>query len=458
MNPAIMERGYVTPNDVYGATDAEAIQNAVELSRSLGLGKVVIPRYNKRTGLCIWEFDAPVLLHSGITVVLDNCYLRMKDDVYANFFRTANIYTENGLDTTAEYREIHIQGIGTAVLEGGRANDLSELTQYKDGHPAAKYNTPILFFNVRYFSVENLLIRDQRYWGLCFQYCKCGTVRNIRFDTSGDRRNQDGVNLRNGCSDILIENLYGQTCDDMVALSAIDTPRTDKYNVAVSEWDNDIHHVTIRNISGWALDHPLIALRNHNGARLYAITIDNIRDTAAVRDCPKASWKKYAMIRIGNNAYFHTRPSVLGETRDITVSNLYCSTSERAVTVSATLKNAQFSHITCRGRCEAVLSINPKAWAGGCSGAQLEDVTVENVYFAPDAEKMESAAIDFDDQRPEDFIRNLTVRDMTVEGAAHLAALSGDAQVKFENVTLRNLTGEAVKVRAGDEERVQVSL
>lgn len=454
----LMVRGYLTPNDLCtaGEDDSASIQNAVDLAAGCGLNKVVIPRYNARTGAMRWVFDRPVLLPSDMAIVLDNCFLTLADGVYANFFRTANIYTERGLDIRREYENISITGIGTAVLDGGQPNDLSELTQYRDGRPAVRYNTPILFFNVRYFTVENLTIRDQRYWGLCFQYCKCGRIANIRMDVCGDRRNQDGINLRNGCNNIIIENIYGQTGDDMIALSAIDTPREDRYNVTIPEWDNDIHHVVIRNISGWALDHPLVALRNHNGAKLYNVIIENIQDTALVRECPKGSLPKYAIIRIGNNFYYKTRPSVMGETSDIYISNVIARTSDRAVTISATLKNSRFTNIRCYERCGAAVSINP-VWAGD-PGAQIENLTVDGVTLAPTETGIESAVVDFNTQRPGDYVRGMYVRDVHVDGADHLANLSGDTELTFENVRAEHLRAEAVKIRAGDEDRIKLTM
>lgn len=458
-----LAKGFVTPYDVNGSTDAERIQNAVDMARACGLNRVRIPRYNGPEDRMYWEFDRSVILRSDITVELDNCHLRMADDVYANFFRTANIYTENGLDISEEYRNIRIIGIGNAVLDGGNPNDLSEQTQLKDGKPAVRCNTPILFFNVRYFVVENLLVSDQRYWGLCFQYCKCGRISNIRFDVCGDRRNQDGINLRNGCSEILIENIYGQTGDDMVAFSAIDNPRNGKYNNATSELCGDIHSVTIRNIAGWALDHPLVALRNNDGYRMYDIRIENVRDTEVVRECPKAKWHKYALIRIGNNFYYSVRPNKLGETSDITIRDVTARTSERAITVSASLKNCLFENIRCYGRAGAAVSIEP-AWAGGETGAQIENLTVQNITMHPAMEDRNPpadrlvaeapAVVEMGSQRPGDFIRGLDVAGVVADGLDCLAHLSGNAEVKFSGI--RANTHE-IRIRPGDEDRVRVT-
>lgn len=456
----ILERGFVLPSDVAGADDAERIQKAVDLARGCGLGRVRIPRYNAAEKRMYWEFSRSVLLRSNITVELDNCRLRMADDVYANFFRTANLYTDNGLDISEEYENIRIIGIGNAVLDGGNPNDLSELTQLKDGRPTARCNTPVLFFNVRYFVVENLHVADQRYWGLCFQFCKCGRISDIRFDVCGDRRNQDGINLRNGCSEILIENIYGQTGDDMIALSAIDYPKEGKYNNAAAELCGDIHGVTIRNVSGWALSHPLVALRNSDGNRLYDIRIENIRDTEVVRPCSKAKFRKYALIRIGNNFYYSVRANEPGETRDITIRDITARTSERAVTISASLQDSLFENIRCYGRCGSAVSIEPQ-WAGE-PGAKIERLTVRGVTMAPSPDERKPpadrlvveapAVLEMGNQRPGDFLRGVEVRDVTACGLDCLAQLSGEADVRFAGI--RANTRE-IRVRTGDEGSVR---
>ena len=175
--------------------------------------------------------------------------------------------------------------------------------------------------------MENISILNQRYWGMRFEFCSRGKIRDIFTNVCCDRRNQDGINLRNGCHDILIENVHGQTGDDTIALSAIDTNRNPAANYIVEGMSWDIHDVIIRNISGAAVNHPLVALRNHNGARIYNITIEDIQDTEFLQYTPKNRFERYGIIRIGNNSYYRIRPSEMGETYNITINNLHFSSA-----------------------------------------------------------------------------------------------------------------------------------
>jgi hypothetical protein len=92
------------------------------------------------------------------------------------------------------------------------------------------------------------------------------TLRDLAFDSSGFKMidgkretilNQDGIDLRLGCHDILIENISGQTDDDLIALTAI--PRAGKTAVPA----DDIRHVIVRNIKGYCRGgHHIVRLLN----------------------------------------------------------------------------------------------------------------------------------------------------------------------------------------------------
>ena len=78
------------------ADDAAMIQAAVDAAAEAG-ETVVIPRYNERRGENLWDIPRAVELHSGSVVCLDNCFLRLADDVFDNMFRNSNYETPGGL-------------------------------------------------------------------------------------------------------------------------------------------------------------------------------------------------------------------------------------------------------------------------------------------------------------------------------------------------------------------------
>ena len=449
----------ITPNlpEIMAESDSCSIQNAVDYAKRTGANQVVIPRFNARTGENVWIIDTTIKLPSDMYVVLDNCFIQMADDVVGGFFCSEN-FTENGEKLNERLHNIHIEGRGNAVLDGGKPTALNEITGKELG-VSVKLNTPILFVNVEGFKVTGITISNHRYWGMRFEFCARGVIRDIFVDAYCDRRNQDGINLRNGCHDILIENVSGQTGDDMIALSAIDTfpigevyekyPFFKKYPLIVENHDWDIHDVTIRNISGAAIHHPLVALRNHNGAKIYNITIENIKDTPQIHYAHReeeCNYERYAIITIGCNSYY-TTPAAMGDLYNITVRDVCCNYSYRVFYVQAVLKNCMFSDIKAGGNCRHIISVMPEGWASARSGVKLENVTIKDVAFSGNPEAPKSILLsdiltdysddnitlaDFPLMRDGDYVKNLYFDNLMLEKVDCLAEVAEKALDRVE--------------------------
>ena len=436
-----MERLFVTPNETMGECDSASIQNAVDLAKKEGINKVVIPRMNMRTGTDEWIITETVKLPSEMTVVLDNCFMQMADDVVGGFFKSENLFTDWGTDPEKRMHGIHLVGVGNATLDGGLPTALNEGTQEEMGIPV-RLNSPIFFMNVEDFSVENLRILHQRYWGMRFQFCSRGVIRNIFFDVCRDRRNQDGINLRNGCHDILIENVSGQTGDDMIALSAIDRKSSgifEKYDLIVKGESWDIHDVTVRNVSGAAILHPLVTLRNHNGAKIYNIHIENLKDTAQTQPAYEEGnpWphydlggytygKRFGLVLIGSNTYYET-PAEHGDTYNVTVKDLYCIYSSAAVVLGSTVKNLTVSNVLASGKCRAILTTGLNDWGDDVLGVKLEGMILDGVNF--DCKQKDAAIIEFPYMREGDFIKRMLVSNVVASGVDILARVHKRAEV-----------------------------
>ncbi len=454
-----MTKLFITPNETIGACDSESIQNAVNLAHAEGINKVVIPRMNARTGADEWVITETVKLPSDMLVVLDNCFMQMADDVVGGFFKSENLFTEWGTDPERRMRNIHIRGEGHAVLDGGKPTLLNETTQAEIGVPV-RLNSPIFFMNVEGFSVENVSILHQRYWGMRFQFCSRGVIRDIFFDICRDRRNQDGINLRYGCHDILIENISGQTGDDMIALSAIDhlaSGQFKKYDLIVRDVSWDIHDVTIRNVSGSAILHPLITIRNHNGAKVYNIHIENVKDTAETQPAYEEGnpWphfdkdgyeygKRYGLVLLGDNAYCDT-PAEHGDTHDITMRDLYCSYSSSVVTVGSTVKNCIISGVHASGKCRAILTTGLNDWGDDMFGVKLEGVILTDVQM--ESNYSDTALVDFAYMREGDFVKKLCISNVVTDGVELLARVhkrADECDIKLGHVFLAPTTVKRV--------------
>ena len=445
---------FVTPNDFNYETDSERIQAAVDKAHIEGINKIVIPRINEKNGMPLWVINKTIRLPSDMEVVLDNCFMQMADNVVGGFFCSETLFTEKGTKKEFRMKNIHIRGLGNAVLDGGKPTGLSEKTQNDVGFPV-RLNTPIFFMNVENFSVENISITNHRYWGMRFQFCSRGVIRNIFFEGRCDSKNQDGINLRNGCNHILIENIHGQTGDDMIALSAIDigikVGFEEKYPLIVDGYNSNIHDVTIRNISGSAIHHPLIAMRNHNGAKIYNIVIDNVRDTEQLFKAvgeERFNYERYGVVVIGSPNYF-VEESKMGDTYNISVSNVYANYSAKAIYLACTLRNSTFRNIYASGLCRHVASvIQTEGWDMKFAGIKMENVIFDGIYHTP-AQKAGSWSFDFSIMRDEDYIKNLTITNFFAENISHFAEVaqnvSNKVDMKLHNVLVDSSEAEEIK-------------
>ncbi|MBO7376866.1 MAG: hypothetical protein J6V01_07150, partial [Clostridia bacterium] len=189
------------------------------------------------------EIDREIRLPSDFTLVLSDCHLRMADGCYSNMFVNENFDSPEGRTAAGRNRNVVIEGVGSAVLDGGEYNGLSERNESRDGLPPIWKNNLLLFANVDGFRITGVSCRNMRWWALNFIYCSNGYIGNVDFcanDTAiapdGSEyhgllrsryeevlvKNADGIDLRQGCHDIVIENITGFTEDDSVALTALD--------------------------------------------------------------------------------------------------------------------------------------------------------------------------------------------------------------------------------------------
>jgi len=412
---------FVNPNSyAYLASDAQMIQKAVDVAAKEGK-RVVIPSHNARTGKNIWMIDQAILLHSGNTVCLDNCHLRLADGLFDNMFKNDIARTEAAAKLENRTKDVHIYGVGTAVLDGGDHNGLVERNSIGAKSPtlpfgplghilpySALVNTMIHFHNAERISVENIRIVNARYWGMTFHYCSSGRISNINFMSGGGCPNNDGIDLRTGCCDFIIENITGYTQDDSIALTCM----RDGVACAVEGLDNSIHGVTIRNVATCTRC-ANVRLLNHFGRKLYNVVIENVQSSVetdpafqtpdyALRlpDAEKVKpalenpyWgtfedgnrRAHTIVRIGDNNYFdRTKPeetkAKLGDTYNIVVRNIQgCG---------------QFGVTACRTLCDSVIE-NVQMFGDSAIGVyfgegEFDNIRVRNVGFTRNAIMRES--------------------------------------------------------------------
>lgn len=322
---------YITPNAHLGATDAQSIQNAIDAAASAGTRRVRIPRVNERTGEERWVIDKAIRLPSDIEILFDDAHLTLADGCFCNMFAAL------GGDTAEKaLRNITLRGRGNAVLDGGHYNGLSERNSEKDGMPHIVKNTTLLFANVENLVVEDLALTRQRWWAVTNIAVRHAHYSRIRFAAELSRideqdvhhpnelptryremyvKNADGIDLRIGCSDVIIEDISGFTGDDTVALTALGgfERRLGLFPAGLSP---DIHDVTVRRVDSETFCCATVRLLNHNGNKLYHVTVEDItnRHTDGI-------FRSHAAVSIGDPHYAETL-NAAGDTHHITVRNV----------------------------------------------------------------------------------------------------------------------------------------
>ena len=344
---------------------AEYIQQTINTAKADGTNKAVI------TGN--YEIEKTVLIPSAFYLVLENCHLRMADNTFCNMFTNKNCRTEIGRTVEGTDRNIIIEGRGNVILDGGEYNGLSEFNCNKDGRPHMTVNNVILFTNVDGFKISGLHIRNQRWWAMNFVFCCNGRINDIDFladytkiDENGNRtpylikdsdyksvyvKNADGIDLRAGCHDIIIENITGFTEDDTIAITGL-YGTTEKL-FSVEGLSTDIHNIIIRNVVSTAFC-AIVRMLNQSGIKLYNVLVDGVMDTS------KNS--KYCDIggtgvRLGDVYLYGTRHATADETYNITVRNVY-SRAQAVMRIAGAMSNCVFENICAFDGCETVIEDN----------------------------------------------------------------------------------------------------
>ena len=360
---------YVTPNDCPGSSDAERIRHAVDAAHAAGCA-VRIPRVNERTGEERWIIDETVYLPSDTEILFDDAHLMLADGCFCNMFAA-----RGGSTADAALHNITLRGRGNACLDGGHYNGLSERNCNQAGRPHVCVNTTLLFANVKQLVVEDLTLARQRWWAITNVGVRHARFSRIRFAAELSRideegvhhpnewpthiremyvKNADGIDLRIGCSDILIEDISGFTGDDTVALTALGGFER-HLGLFPEGLSPDIHDVTVRRIRSEVFGCVSVRLLNHNGNKLYNVTVEEITNlnTDGIR-------RAHAAVSIGDKNYAQAL-SAPGETHHITVRTVRAA-AERGVSLCRALQDSVIEDVICTGGIAAV-AVRPECEA-----------------------------------------------------------------------------------------------
>ena len=313
-----------------------------------------------------YEIEETVLLPSDFTLILENSYLKMADNTFCQMFRNISAETKDVYDA-----DIHIIGDGSCVLDGGEYNGLSEKNSGRDGRPYIIVNNILTFSKVKRLSVSGLKIINMRWWALNFIACSEGHIHDIDFASdatvidreTGERlygfegrgydeiyiKNSDGIDLRLGCHDFLIENITGFTEDDTVALTALKS-RIESYYPFPADAEESIYNVTVKNIRA-AAQCGIVRLLNQGGTSLHDITVDGVFDTSQ-NDTRLGRGDRG--VKIGDRHLYGEYYPTADETFNITVKNVEAR-AKVALSVCGEIKNLSIENINGFDGCEKVI-------------------------------------------------------------------------------------------------------
>ena len=382
-----------------GSSDIEVIENAIAAKDADNI--VVIEA--KKDGTA-WLLDRAILIPEDTTIILRGCKIKLSDRCRDNFFRTNNCGI--GIDEPKKIKNVHIKGEGPAVLEGAdhpRATgdggkilknpaphfeedaikisdwipeerrksgklEFMDVHAYTYGTDAGKENESqqgdwrdigILFANVDDFSIENIKMVGSHGWSISIEAGTNGKIKNIEFCADMTKtidgfvhniENQDGIDIRNGCSNIIISDITGITGDDVVALTAIKKHKMIKggsmcsSHVMGSDWskrESDIHDIIIKNVHAktslcWIV--RLLAAETE----IYNVIIDGIVDL-----CDDRYHFGTLLFGEGDGQYGKNLPDCI---HDVTVSNVICAKNGRSICVSGYLTNSSITNIITKNK------------------------------------------------------------------------------------------------------------
>ena len=360
------------PN-LHSGTDSERIEAALTYAKRNNLPLEITAR--KPDSLAnreYWLIDRAILIPGDFEVRLIDCKIKLSDTSRDNFIRSANC--GRGIETIHPLANIRIIGSGKAVLEGAdhprsTGDSAKRIGVNTFGTDAGKTqesqngdwrNIGILLAEVNGFRLENLVLSDSHCWAISLEYCRTGTVRNIQFQSNGTKTidgksekilNQDGLDLRRGCSNIDIDGIYGHTGDDLVALTAIpDRPngtspagKLDKTMVSALDLPSSrdaIEHITIRNVKGFcAGGHHVVRFLNSSGIKMRQIHLENVEDLSP------EGLRAFATVKIGDSNPNWGGVTPLGDTTEFTIKNVR-SRAKSAVKIAGSLSDSTISGVT----------------------------------------------------------------------------------------------------------------
>ena len=306
-----------------------------------------------------------LLVPSNTTILIEDSTITCGNNFADNVFRGANedasyvarveaAATVNDCPTEIEEIEnIRILGVGNALITRTDTNNYIG-TDYWGWKTINVY-----FDRLKHAEIGNITFRKTRGWNMCFFFGSDIYIHDVNV-YSNNIYNGDGMDFRAGCHHITIENLYGQTRDDNIALHCMKSQgrKTSNniwpclcsgYIAAVAATDAracDIHDVKIDGSTkdgrdGGASWHNVMFVAR-SGTEIYNVSLRNIRTYGPIIEATQAQYG-------GGAIYFEdfTVPSLDGDRPDNAIHDV-------CIINASNSDNAQYPTVKSQLKCENI--------------------------------------------------------------------------------------------------------
>lgn len=391
-----------------GECGGDKIQKAIETALSeRGNDEKIILVSSEGPDSGKWILKNSIKIPSNTTLLLEDCYIFLKDNAKDNLITNAD--HKNGNEN------INIIGIGRPVLDGNASNQ-----GRKGRFDRNRYMLGLHFNKVKNILIKNIKIGPTTAYAISLENVENVEISDIYLNQDGKLPNQDGINVGGPAKNIVIKNIYGNSGDDSVAIGAL-LKITDKENIWRTFFNQgeggDVENIIIQNVRTRVLEAGNnIRLLCGDGRKLRNIRINGVS--------PLPENKADSLILFGNAKTYTKKFPKPEDFTDIYVSDIHGFWNKRFVIwIDSPVGNLQFSEVSINGEWENAVFIE--------KGNYIKNLNITCLMVSGKGKN--GFKID-------GIVENFVISNATVEDVEYF--LSGDGEIKssfFSGLLLKNV-------------------
>ncbi|HBN83699.1 MAG TPA: hypothetical protein DDZ89_07620 [Clostridiales bacterium] len=334
-------------------TDSQIIDECLKFSSGFTSRTIVFDRRD-------WNIDQAILLQDNTTVIVDGVMIKQNNLMFDNIFRGDNFEIDpqnpNGFPLKIRpITNIRIMGKNGAKLEGPDIlPKMMHPTMGNEQEMVGDYwgwrNFQVCLSRCTNFELAGFTYTKPRSWANSFDRCSYGYIHDL--DITSTVKNGDGVNIRLGCNNIVIDHIKGHTSDDLVAINSmtvgISYPSSryvyplDPSSYLIGEGEDinerDIYNIIVSNVlSSTSLYSHGVALLSRNGHKIYNIHIHDIIDGN-----PVSSSNRLAVI---GSYKGYSSGYVPGDMHNIRINHVVSNSAKKAIVFNDPVKDVWINHV-----------------------------------------------------------------------------------------------------------------